>query len=475
MKKIYFLALFLVLIISMKAIDYTIPPNTYSIKAGDFDNDGDNDIVVGHIVIDSYTTLLENVNNGEFILFEFLQNNEHRMFFLMDKFDENDMVDFVIEDENGDLLIYYNSELSNPYIYPMYIEDGFNHISAGDFNADGYNDFVFSSYGPGQDNLWGIMYNLGNREFSEPQWFECPSQESNAGFYHLECKDLDNNGSDDIIAYTVMETYIYYDGNPDVPDSLNCYAPNGGLISEDFDNDSDYDIIVSHWPGGSQSHFMIYENLGDRQYTLHDTTFNSLWGQPETTDLNGDNLLDIVNIGNVIGIGTFYNNGNLLFDEATYQMIQSYGENYYRSAFADFDGNGSQDVAIIRYGISENNLTILFNDGQGYFLDEPQVGFNEECIVNDEKIKISNFPNPFNPTTSISFSIPSESMVDVSIYNVRGQKVKTILAENLTKGEHQAVWSGLDHSDKPVSSGVYFYKLSVNGKSESIKKCLLLK
>ncbi len=89
--------------------------------------------------------------------------------------------------------------------------------------------------------------------------------------------------------------------------------------------------------------------------------------------------------------------------------------------------------------------------------------------------QLSNYPNPFNPTTTISFSIPSENMVDVSIYNVRGQKVKTILAENLTRGEHQVVWSGLDHSDKPVSSGVYFYKLSVNGKSESIKKCLLLK
>ncbi|MDP8203301.1 MAG: T9SS type A sorting domain-containing protein, partial [Candidatus Tenebribacter mawsonii] len=87
----------------------------------------------------------------------------------------------------------------------------------------------------------------------------------------------------------------------------------------------------------------------------------------------------------------------------------------------------------------------------------------------------NNYPNPFNPTTTISFSIPEECKVELSVYNIKGQKVKTLSNNNFNKGNHSVVWSGVDESGKSVGSGVYFYKLNVNGKSESVKKCLLLK
>lgn len=86
-----------------------------------------------------------------------------------------------------------------------------------------------------------------------------------------------------------------------------------------------------------------------------------------------------------------------------------------------------------------------------------------------------NYPNPFNPTTSISFSIPNESKVSLDVYNIKGQKVKTLVNNDLGIGNHSIVWNGVDESGKSVSSGVYFYKLSVNGKSKAVKKCLMLK
>jgi parallel beta-helix repeat protein len=86
-----------------------------------------------------------------------------------------------------------------------------------------------------------------------------------------------------------------------------------------------------------------------------------------------------------------------------------------------------------------------------------------------------NYPNPFNPTTTISFSIPEESKVDLIVYNIKGQKVKILIKNDLDKGNHSVVWNGIDESGKSVGSGVYFYQLNVNGKSESVKKCLLLK
>jgi photosystem II stability/assembly factor-like uncharacterized protein len=86
-----------------------------------------------------------------------------------------------------------------------------------------------------------------------------------------------------------------------------------------------------------------------------------------------------------------------------------------------------------------------------------------------------NYPNPFNPSTNISFSILEESNVELSIFNIRGQKVKQLISNQLSAGQHSIIWNGEDESGKSVGSGIYYYKLNINGKTESIKKCLLLK
>jgi len=86
----------------------------------------------------------------------------------------------------------------------------------------------------------------------------------------------------------------------------------------------------------------------------------------------------------------------------------------------------------------------------------------------------SNYPNPFNPETTISFSLQNNSNVELSVYNIKGQLVKTLVNEIKEKGIHTAVWNGLDDNHKSVSSGIYLYKLQVE-KSTFIKKMLLLK
>ena len=89
---------------------------------------------------------------------------------------------------------------------------------------------------------------------------------------------------------------------------------------------------------------------------------------------------------------------------------------------------------------------------------------------------IGNHPNPFNPTTTISFSVAqSSSFVTLDIYNIKAQKIKTLIQGYFGSGFHNAVWNGNDDLGEPVSSGVYFYKLNVNGKTEATKKMLLLK
>jgi hypothetical protein len=86
-----------------------------------------------------------------------------------------------------------------------------------------------------------------------------------------------------------------------------------------------------------------------------------------------------------------------------------------------------------------------------------------------------NYPNPFNPETKILFSIPEDSKVNLTIYNIKGQKVKTLVNDQLEKGFHEIIWNSKNNNGKSVASGVYFYKFDVNSKTKGVKKMLLLK
>ena len=476
MRIIIFLTFLVFIVYSYHAMDYTIPPNTYSIQSGDFDNDGDYDIVVGHDYEWGFLTFLENIGNGEFTISYTMHSFGSITVYKSYDIDNEAGEEIITNYQDGfegskQIIIFYNFDLDNPFYYDSEDFIPFSNFASGDFDGDGDYDLVFSSSGAGLVNLWGLMYNLGNREFSEPEWFECPNQASNAGFRKLICRDIDENGFDDIIAYTNLETYIYYsNGSFFDLDSLNCYAPNGGMVSEDFDNDGDYDIIITHWPGGNQSHFLIYENIGEGVFTLHDITYNSLWGQPISVDVNDDGLVDIVNVGNINGIGIFYNIGNMQFDEVVYESVVSYGENYFRSSFSDFDNNGTQDVAIIRYGIEENNLTILFNNGVGNFVEEPVSTNNYQLPI--ANYHLTNFPNPFNPLTTISYDLPVNIANPViEIFNIKGEKIKTFNCRNQT----HIIWDGTDNYQNQVSSGVYLYRIKSDEGSLMSKKMLFLK
>jgi hypothetical protein len=85
-----------------------------------------------------------------------------------------------------------------------------------------------------------------------------------------------------------------------------------------------------------------------------------------------------------------------------------------------------------------------------------------------------NYPNPFNPSTNIAFALPKAGKVEVSVYNVLGQEVNTLVSEELAAGEHTIVWDGRNSSGNAVSSGIYFYRI-VAGDFSQTKKMLMLK
>lgn len=85
-----------------------------------------------------------------------------------------------------------------------------------------------------------------------------------------------------------------------------------------------------------------------------------------------------------------------------------------------------------------------------------------------------NVPNPFNPTTQVSFALPKAAKVNLSVYNVLGQQVKTLVDGDMNAGYQTVTWDGTDRTGSQVASGVYFYKLRAGDYSDT-KKMLLLK
>ena len=85
-----------------------------------------------------------------------------------------------------------------------------------------------------------------------------------------------------------------------------------------------------------------------------------------------------------------------------------------------------------------------------------------------------NYPNPFNPSTTISFDLPSKSSVTLSIFNITGRKVATIVERQLPSGHHKFEWNGLDYSGHETASGIYFYKLESEN-FRAVKKMILLR
>lgn len=86
----------------------------------------------------------------------------------------------------------------------------------------------------------------------------------------------------------------------------------------------------------------------------------------------------------------------------------------------------------------------------------------------------ANYPNPFNPETTIRFGIPEKNHVTVTVYDLMGRKVKTLMNAIKPAGQYQTVWDGMDDAGNPVVSGIYFYEVR-NGNDSQIRKMTLLK
>jgi len=86
---------------------------------------------------------------------------------------------------------------------------------------------------------------------------------------------------------------------------------------------------------------------------------------------------------------------------------------------------------------------------------------------------LGNFPNPFNPSTTIQLQIKKSAPVSVDVFNMRGQKVKTLVRENLDAGTHSYEWNGTNNESQTVASGIYFYTVHIGSFCQTRRMILM--
>ncbi len=123
------------------------------------------------------------------------------------------------------------------------------------------------------------------------------------------------------------------------------------------------------------------------------------------------------------------------------------------------------------------NINPELNDGYPY-LNFPNSVPNDDVTIEtpllSKAVLHSAYPNPFNPSTTISFDLASPENVKIDIYNIKGQIVKQLVNKAYDKGDHSLVWDGKDNIGKACGTGIYFYRMTA-GKTTQSKKMMLIK
>ena len=194
-----------------------------------------------------------------------------------------------------------------------------------------------------------------------------------------------------------------------------------------------------------------------------------------------DNIESTNLISSISEIKAVTNMYNMRFSQAIegFDLIIEQLEDTIESLFAELNREymiwkqaqeaGSRVAAVANEHYNKERYRIL-SKILNFNIDEENL---DEKLPVIESLAAHNYPNPFNPETTIRFSVPTSGNVKIDIYNIRGQRVTTLLNETLNYGHHSAVWNGTDSNGRSVGSGVYFYRIHAGGENVTNRMLLM--
>ncbi len=139
------------------------------------------------------------------------------------------------------------------------------------------------------------------------------------------------------------------------------------------------------------------------------------------------------------------------------------------------------DKFFVEFTITDPTASTLAHIGSNFLLDDIELTGEVSTDVKRNDLTIpdgfyvyQNFPNPFNPATTIRYSIPEASFVTISIYDITGNLIAAIVNKEQSRGDYETIWNGKNNEGVQVVSGVYFYRVQA-GRFNELHKMVLLR
>jgi len=283
----------------------------------------------------------------------------------------------------------------------------------------------------------------------------------------------------------------------------NCYSKVDIFDNISTDNFQDNYVfgrliggITGHLYGGSITDSFYYGNIirsslgvmqGGLAGEISRSTIENCFVASRSEFVNARGLFGLVAMGNTVGVpfnppvavqDTFWDITSTGTSDPYYQITAGFeidipeglstnqmkqAETYIQAGW-DFDDIWGVDPEI--------------NDGYPYLLGMPLLPTVNNSVDNTIDIPTSrlhgNYPNPFNPSTTIAFEVALAGHISIEIYNVKGQRVRALVDDMYDVGRHSVVWNGVSDDGRNVGSGVYFYRM-VSGGNVSVRKMVLMK
>lgn len=456
--------------------DYAIAVAGHRFDSGDLNGDGSVDIAVAvapQLGGPGGITVFVNDGSGEFI-----DPNELTIAFSDDDIWTVEIAD--LDGQNGPDLIATTDDT----IWISYAAGGGTFFEAGplpgcpacvnddidvaDLDGDGDLDLMLRYEGDiafGDPGVLIDYLNLGDHDFYPTSNFwngEVVMHPSQTRF-----ADFDNDGLLDIVVSDVVngEFAVQFNLGLDASDEWLGYndgttysVSNKDLFAADFDGDGSPDVMTQEF----------FDILSVDSLTLLRNIGGGLLGFPELLDTDnyrepvrfvpldydGDGALDIVT-ANVTGdISLLLNDGTGHFERVVACDTTAHIGNitWHKDILTDdFNGDGKPDVALLWSNSGSDTVSVYLNAGWSPTAVRP---LEEWDALPTNAALHQNFPNPFNPTTTIGYQLPAPSHVTLRIYNILGQEVATLVDEIQEAGYRRQEWKASN-----VASGVYLYRI----------------
>lgn len=411
-----------------------------------------------------------------------------------------------LETEDDSWVMYTSLTVTSPHfeILDAFIYDSASGNGNGVPNIDETLDLVVNIYNPGLDPMNNVttnfycqnnpltIVNATQQINSIPALtgnqlaytIQIPSTITNNSFLYFVQRvqgtgtiitekniTLQVNGQGDLIPAGKINGTISVDsGTPDFTEAL----VSSGEYTNTVLGDGTYSLFA---PYGT------YSLTGELNYYTSDL-LNSITLTPSVHNLDNNNF-NLLYLAEPTALDGSFNNGELTLNwtaPVTDFTVTNY--NVYRK----INNSHSQLISTTE---GENYLDNLTQDGEYFYYVEAvypegighpsiQYTFDTAVALEDDIINkpitalYGNYPNPFNPTTTISYSLATEDKVTIEIFNIKGQLVKTLINEIQSIGSYSIKWNGKDNEGKDCASGLYMYRFQTKG-INTVKKAMLLK